>query len=618
MNRTHRLIFAALPLALAAAAAAQHTPDGAERALLDGNRRFLAGDSARDRNGPGHRRTLARGASPFAVVVTCADSVAPPELVFDARLGDLVVVRTAGHVLGAEAIATIEHAVRELNVPLCIVLAHQGCDVIAAAADAGRAPSPAVARLLERIEPAVRAARALELGGAELLRKAEEEHAQATALACLRQSGLLRSATASGRLRVKAARYHASGEVELLPQRALPAEAPADKPVLRGEAKPGLPPHVALRLLRAGHRRFLSERRARPDLSERHRAALAAAQQPLAIVVTDSDARVSPEILFDAGLGELFVVRLAGHVMTDEALASVEFAASRLGASLLVVMGHSHDAALAAAAAHPTKASTTRHQRALLRSLEPAHQGGNVDHHGASAENVRRALAEARARSKVLQALEREGKFTMLGGYYDVATGDLEWLPHEPTAATVAAAEEHAPATAEQHGAHASGDEHADHDGHDHEHDSHAPSAASSEHGHDAHADLPTLDLPAPLGETAPQATSHAHGHGHGSHGHGLGHAEGHQETDAHEHDAHHGEHASDDGHGEQHHDDDHGGHDAAHAHEATHGDKDAHGHSHEHGHSDHSTWTNPVVLGGLGGMSALLAAAWLATRRRS
>ena len=609
MNRTHRLIFAALPLALAAAAAAQHTPAGAEQALLDGNRRFLDGAAERDQNGPGHRRTLARGASPFAVVVTCADSVAPPELVFDARLGDLIVVRTAGHVLGSEAIATIEHAVQALNVPLCVVLSHEGCDVLAAAAEAGRAPSPAVAKLLERIEPAVRAARALDLGGKELLEKAEDEHAQATALDCLRRSAVLRNAAAAGRLKVQAARYHTTGQVELLPERSLPVEAPADKPVLRGEATPGLPPHVALRLLRAGHRRFLSERRARPDLSERHRDALAAVQQPLAIVVTDSDARVSPEIVFDAGLGELFVVRLAGHVMTEEALASVEFAVTRLGASLLVVMGHSHDAALAAAGAHPTEKSMTRHQRALLRSLEPAHQGGHVDLHGASAENVRRQLAEARARSEVLQALEREGKFTMLGSYYDVATGDLEWLQHEPAVAAAAAADEHAPATAELHNAHPPVDDHdahADHHERGDQHDNHAPSAEHA-HGHDAHADLPILDLPAPLGETAPHATSDAHGHG--SRGHG--HAEGHQDPGAHEHDAHHGEHAHDGGHGEQHEADGHGGHDAAH------GQEDEHGHSHEHGHSGHSSWTNPVVLGGLGGMSALLAAAWLATRRR-
>jgi carbonic anhydrase len=621
MTRTDRLLFAALPLALSCAAAAQRTPDEALRALQEGNRRFAGEHSVPQPIGPGVRRTLSRGQSPYAVVVTCADSRVPPEHLFNVGLGELVVVRTAGHVLGPEAIATIEHAVERLNVPLCVVLGHEHCDVVAAAAeqthatDTAHQPSAAVVHLLERIEPAVRKARALDLGGKQLHDMAEEEHAHGTVQECMRRSPLLRRFASVGRFRMVAARYHQGGDVEWLPSRPLPKPELVDRPALPGTVPPSLPPHVALRMLRAGHRRFLGDSRPMPDLSRQQREALADAQQPLAIVVTDSDSRVSPEHIFDAGLGELYVVRVAGNTMTDETLASVEFAAEKLGASLLVVMGHSRCASIVAAADDPTSQQMSPHQRHLLRSLEPAvitareqHAQDLVAH--ATRENVIRTLHEARSRSALLRTLEQEGRFAMLAGYYDVASGDLAWLKvPAPSGRAVASRSGGAGHGTDSHEGHGHDPKHG-HAAHDDDHGS----GGHAEHDHGA---LPVIDFPAPIGETAHAPDGHGSpghdDHGHTSHAHGdHGHADhGHADQS-------HADHHADHGHADHDHAAD--GHDAA--------DHDSHG-GDGHGHGDeangHGDWLqqtlehakNPIVLGGLGGMTALLAAAWLVLRRK-
>ena len=428
-----------LPFLLAAAttavAGAQRTPDEALRALRDGNDRFAAGRSVVPPLGEGVRRTLARGASPFAVVLCCADSRVPPEHVFNCGLGDLVVVRVAGAMASAEAVAALEDAVERLGVPLGLVLAHEDCGAIAAALDpaAVPAPGPAMRALLERIEPSLRQVRERALADKELRDAAEDEHAQATVHECLRRSPLLRRHATAGRFRLVAARYHLeAGTVEWLPERPLPAESPLER---AATPLPAVPPHVALRLLQAGHRRFLGDGAPTADLTARRRSELAFGQQPVAIVLACADARVAPEHLFDAGLGELAVLRLPGHTLNDDALASIEHAAGALGASLLVVLGHTGCEALHAAARHPERSELTPSQRALLLRLEPAVAaaraaalpGEPVAEHAVRGHALR-TVAEVRARSALLRELEQAGRFVVLGCVYDVAAGDLEWL----------------------------------------------------------------------------------------------------------------------------------------------------------------------------------------------
>lgn len=395
-----RALLAALSIALAVAGSpAQSSPNDALRALLTGNERFVAGRGGRVAASPGRRLSLARGQQPVAVVVTCAEGAVAPERVFDAGMGELVVVRTAGHVLGAASIEAVERAVTTLRAPLVVVLSHERCAVLRAAAgegQGGRVLSPAGARLLARVEPALRAARAQGLEGEDALARAEEERAHETAHDCLRRSPALLAATQGGRVRLVAARLRRDGQVDVLPHRPLPQREVPAQPVLRGAAAPALPPHVALRLLRAGHRRFLTGAAATGAAGPRP---AAPAGGPLAVVVTDSDARLAPELLFDVGAGELVVVRGAGGLATEEALASVELAAASLGAPLVVFLGHGRRAPDAESAAP-----------AVVR------------------QTVARAAADARDRSALLRACEREGRLALLGAAYDVATGDLAWV----------------------------------------------------------------------------------------------------------------------------------------------------------------------------------------------
>src|SRR4029078_5020011 len=135
--------------------------DQALRELLDGNQRFRSGKRLAPRVKPEDFLTLAHGQFPEAVVVSCADSRVPPEILFDVGIGDLLVVRVAGNVVGGGGVTvkgSIEFAVAELNVPLILVLGHSGCGAVKSAIkhiDAKDSLPGAIHDLVERIKPAV-------------------------------------------------------------------------------------------------------------------------------------------------------------------------------------------------------------------------------------------------------------------------------------------------------------------------------------------------------------------------------------------------------------------------------------------------------------------------------
>jgi carbonic anhydrase len=451
--------------ALAARASAQQEPDDALAALQAGNQRFVADHAEAHALSEGARRTLARGHGPAAIVLCCADAQLPPELVFDAGLGELFVVRLAGVAVDADAVAGVEYAADRLGARLCVVLGHEGCGAIADCARtlqdtaAGRpavSESPALARLLQRLEPAVRAALDQKLGGKELADCAEAENAQRAAVEVLRRSPLLQQLQRSGRLRVVPARCRlATGEVEWLPMRPLPQAPAADAADAGAAPPPSIAPHTALRLLQAGHRRFLGDGKPLGDVSRQRREALAHGQPPMAIVATCADARVAPERLFDAGLGDLFVVRVAGNVLDDDVLASLEYAATRTGASLLVVMGHTNCDAVQTAVEHGDDPALSPNLRALVDRLAPAVERARREAHGedlvarAVRANVLRFCAQVRQQSRLLQKLEDAGRFVVVPAIYDLASGDIEWLdpsaPSAPDALPAAPAAETAP-----------------------------------------------------------------------------------------------------------------------------------------------------------------------------
>lgn len=135
-------------------------PADAMKRLVDGNARFVAGQSQHPRQDPGQRTALAGGQAPFAVIVSCADSRTGPEILFDQGLGDLFVVRVAGNVVDDQSIGSVEYAVEHLHAPLIVVMGHERCGAISAAratvAGGGHAEGH-VESLVAAIRPAVEA-----------------------------------------------------------------------------------------------------------------------------------------------------------------------------------------------------------------------------------------------------------------------------------------------------------------------------------------------------------------------------------------------------------------------------------------------------------------------------
>jgi carbonic anhydrase len=134
------------------------TPVTAWKALKEGNERFVAGKPQHPSQGIEHRASLAAAQTPNAVVFGCADSRVAAEIIFDQGLGDMTVVRTAGHIIGSAVLGSIEYAVTVLNVPLIVVLGHDSCGAVKAtlsALDDGVVPGGYVRDVVERVIPSI-------------------------------------------------------------------------------------------------------------------------------------------------------------------------------------------------------------------------------------------------------------------------------------------------------------------------------------------------------------------------------------------------------------------------------------------------------------------------------
>jgi len=137
---------------------ANTSPAAAWTALKEGNQRFVAGRPEHPSQSIEHRASLAVAQRPTAVVFGCADSRVAAEIIFDQGLGDMFVVRTAGHVVDSAVLGSIEYAVAVLNVPLIAVLGHDSCGAVQATLDAldeGRVPGGFVRDIVERVTPSI-------------------------------------------------------------------------------------------------------------------------------------------------------------------------------------------------------------------------------------------------------------------------------------------------------------------------------------------------------------------------------------------------------------------------------------------------------------------------------
>lgn len=205
--------------------------------------------------------------------------------------------------------------------------------------------------------------------------------------------------------------------------------------------------HEALERLREGNRRFVSDVRSSEILtSQTRRRELAAGQEPFAIILGCSDSRVPAEIVFDQGLGDLFVIRVAGNIVAPSQIGSVEFAAARYGTRLVVVLGHSQCGAILATLEElqrPTE-NQSRNLHSIVDRVRPSvegllatefrHDPQALVRHAVRA-NIRASANHLRHGSEVIEQLIQKEGLLVVGAEYSLETGVVDFFDGTPEAA---------------------------------------------------------------------------------------------------------------------------------------------------------------------------------------
>lgn len=188
-------------------------------------------------------------------------------------------------------------------------------------------------------------------------------------------------------------------------------------------------PDQALKKLVAGNKRYAVSRQLHPNQSHQRRTELSDAQKPFAVILGCADSRVPPEVIFDCGLGDIFVLRIAGHVMNDMVLGSIEYAANHLHTPLIMVLGHSKCGSVQAAV---SAVGVSGHIVCLTEALQPAldeayKRGGDlVD--GAARANAKITADQLKCSEPILCKLVGERKLKIVSAFYCLDSGVVEIL----------------------------------------------------------------------------------------------------------------------------------------------------------------------------------------------
>jgi carbonic anhydrase len=184
-------------------------------------------------------------------------------------------------------------------------------------------------------------------------------------------------------------------------------------------------------MLTRGNKRYVANKAIHPHQSARLRHRLAHGQHPFAAILSCADSRVPPELVFDEGLGDLFVVRVAGNIVDDAVTGSLEYAAEHLHVPLIVVLGHTHCGAVEAT----IKGGNGHHSHidALVKAIKPAveqaaHEPGPLSFN-AVRDNVQLAVKQLRESEPILNELEKAGTLKIVGAIYDLDKGTVQYLP---------------------------------------------------------------------------------------------------------------------------------------------------------------------------------------------
>ena len=189
----------------------------------------------------------------------------------------------------------------------------------------------------------------------------------------------------------------------------------------------------ALQELKDGNQRFIQKKQLSRDLIQQV-SETSTGQFPFATVLSCIDSRVSSELIFDQGIGDIFSVRIAGNFVNEDILGSMEFASKLAGTKLVLVLGHTACGAVKGACDHARLGNLT----ALINKIEPAvdavkepadesmRNSSNIDFvNDVAAVNVNMTIENIRAQSEVLKAMEDAGEIAILGGMYDINTGEV-------------------------------------------------------------------------------------------------------------------------------------------------------------------------------------------------
>lgn len=193
-----------------------------------------------------------------------------------------------------------------------------------------------------------------------------------------------------------------------------------------------------LAILKKGNERFAAGKPEYPHEGAARRAETAAGQHPIATVVSCSDSRVPPEILFDEGIGDLFIVRVIGNIGSVDETGSAEYGVEHLETPLLVVLGHTKCGAVTAAVTH---AEVHGSIPPLLAHINPSVRTAKHDHPGLKGDeliaetvktNVFHSIQELFNRSQIIRHRVGNGKLKVVGAIYDIQSGTVNWLGEHP------------------------------------------------------------------------------------------------------------------------------------------------------------------------------------------
>ena len=207
-------------------------------------------------------------------------------------------------------------------------------------------------------------------------------------------------------------------------------------PTQTAESQSQMTPEKALEMLKEGNQRFLSgaprERKLNQQVTE-----TAYGQYPFASIIGCIDSRVPTSLIFDQGIGSLFSARVAGNIVNDDILGSLEFACKLAGAKLVVVLGHTSCGAVKGACDQAELGNLTallsKINPAVLAVTEPENPEERTSKNAAfvdavALENVRLTVQNVRTYSNVLRSMEKQGAIKIIGAMYDVATGEVQFL----------------------------------------------------------------------------------------------------------------------------------------------------------------------------------------------